>query len=584
MTPRGLAANLGLAALTTVLFLGALEGAARLFEPAPAARPPVAEYIWDWSEKMPGHFYTMKTEAVGWPPWEEFNRDGLRDRTRPEEKPEGFWRVAVLGDSVTLGAEIRPYEAFPQVMEARLLGAGRRIEVMNVALWGWSTRQERIAWERIARRYRPDQVLLAVCLNDIPELQNNLTRPPAWLAGLHRRSALVRRVVDAGGREIESVERLFDSPEPPAVREALQRFLDEVRALRREVEKDGASFAMVVFPFRFQVEPGAPPPVVQERLADYCRTEKRPLPGPPAHARAGGTSTFVDYDHLSPSGASLVADTIVASGLLPEGHSDPETLRARPAGEPLARSLTDGDAEVRAAAAWAMGREGEKAVPLLAERLEKDASPRVRAAAARALGRIGEPARPAGPALFGALDDPSETVRYEAAQALTALGPRPTDVPVLARVLAMPDPYVRGFAAWALGNLEGAAVEAVPALVAVIDKDDTATVVSAALARIGPAAAQAVPALVKSLKDEDAGRRWRAARTLGRIGPGAAGAVSDLEAALRDPNEAVRLHAARALGRIGEAARPAAAALQRATGDSDPSVRQEARGALERLH
>ena len=49
---------------------------------------------------------------------------------------------------------------------------------MNVALWGWSTRQERTAWQRIARGYQPDQAVLAVCLNDIPELQNNLARPP----------------------------------------------------------------------------------------------------------------------------------------------------------------------------------------------------------------------------------------------------------------------------------------------------------------------------------------------------------------------------------------------------------------------
>ena len=64
---------------------------------------------------------------------------------------------------------------------------------MNVALMGWSTRQERIAWQRIARHYRPDQVVLAVCLNDIPELFNNLSRPPRWLARLHEPSALVRR-------------------------------------------------------------------------------------------------------------------------------------------------------------------------------------------------------------------------------------------------------------------------------------------------------------------------------------------------------------------------------------------------------
>ena len=43
-------------------------------------------------------------------------------------------------------AELGPYEAYPQVLEARLRAEGRRIEVMNVGLWGWSTRQERIAY------------------------------------------------------------------------------------------------------------------------------------------------------------------------------------------------------------------------------------------------------------------------------------------------------------------------------------------------------------------------------------------------------------------------------------------------------
>ena len=129
-------------------------------------------------------------------------------------------------------------------MEARLQAAGRRIEVLNVALWGWSTRQERIAWHRIARGYDPDQVILAVCLNDIPELHTNLTRPPGWVVWLHRRSALVRLLVNAEGREIENVERLFLSPDDPRVVEAMEGFFEEVRTLRREVQEDGAEFAI----------------------------------------------------------------------------------------------------------------------------------------------------------------------------------------------------------------------------------------------------------------------------------------------------------------------------------------------------
>jgi hypothetical protein len=592
---RSLAVNITLSVLVSVLFVGALEGLARLLEARRPAPPPVADYIWDWSDKMPGDFYTMKSEAVGWPPWQEFNKDGLRDRTRPQDKPAAFWRVAVLGDSVTLGAELRPYEAYPQLLEARLRAEGRRIEVMNVALWGWSTRQERIAYERIARPYHPDQVLLAVCLNDIPELQNNLTRPPRWLAALHARSALVRRIVNAPAREIDSVERLFEQRDAPRVRQAMTRFFDEVRGLRREAEADGARFGMLVFPFRFQVEPGAPAPSIQREIADFCRSESIScLDLLPTLSRVG-PSAFVDYDHLSRSGASLVADTILAGGVLPEGHSDRDVLQKRfgtrvPALRDLVSALGDPDAEVRAAAAWAIGAAGEGREPAgaeaatrpLAEAL-RDPQEAVRAAAARALGALGPKANASVPALLATLDDPRADVRAAAALALAGMELSAVAVPSLVHSLGSDDDYVRGFAAWSLGNLGPAAESAVPALVEALGADDTATIVAAALARIGPAAARAVPALAADLRGPDAGRRWRAARTLGRIGPVADGAVPDLRAALRDPNEMVRAHAARALGRIGAAARPAAADLQRATGDSDAGVRAEARQALERL-
>ena len=609
---RRLALNLALSVATTVVVLGVLEGTARLFEERQPSPPDVAEYIWDWDDKMPGGFYVMRSEAVGWPPWEPFNRDGLRDRTRPREKLPDVWRVAVLCDSVTLGDGIRRELAFPQVMESQMEGEGRRVEVMNVALWGWSTRQERIAWERIARRYRPDQVLLAVCLNDIPELHNNLARPPRWLATLYSHSALVRLVVGGEGREIDRVERLFAEADSPRVRGAMRRFFDEVRELRREVETAGAAFGIVVFPFRFQLEPSAPPPVAQERIAAFCGGEGiHCLDLLPTFRRAG-SSVFLDYDHLSPRGAILTADTLLASGLLPEGYSHRETLRAHFAArrergartvlawlgaregplprEGLAAVLEALEAEegtVRAAAAWALGTVEAPSAPVvdaLAGRLRRDAVPMARVAAARALAGAGEASRPLVPALFEALGDDSETVRHAAARALARLGPRDLDVSLLASALDSEDAYVRGFAAWSLGNLGPSAREAVPKLIEALQHDDTERVVATALARIGPAAAEAVPALAQALHEADAGRRWRAARALGRIGPPAASAAEALTAALRDPDVGVRLHAARALGRIGPGARTAAAALQRATGDRSEAVRREARQALDRLH
>jgi lysophospholipase L1-like esterase len=556
---RGLLVNVGLSLVSALVFLAVLEGVARLVEKPRPEKRQVADYIWDWDDMMPGGFYVMKSDAAGWPPWEEFNRDGLRDRTRTHEKPEGYRRIAILGDSVTLGAEIRPDEAYPQRLEARFRAEGRRVEVMNVALWGWSTRQEKIAWERIARQYHPDQAVLAVCLNDIPELFNNLSRPPRWLTRLHEGSALARLVVNAEGREIDNVERLFTAPDSARVREAMDGFFAEVRGLRREVEADGASFAMIVFPFRFQVAPGGPPAVVQKRIASFCAAEGlRCLDLLPAIGRLG-PAAFVDYDHLSPTGAALVADTLYSSGLLVPGDPARDVLR-----EALGSRAADVDA--------------------LASALAGHPSAGVRMECASALGSLGPAERGATPALFAALADPKEAVRAAAARALARIELKAEDVPELVAALGSADSYVVAFAAWSLGNLGAAAERAVPALAQTLSRDDTNAVVAAALARIGPAAAGAVGVLVDALRSENPDRRWRAARTLGRIGPPSEPAVPLLIGALGDANNAVRQHAARALGRIGPAARPAAAALQRATGDADEQVRREARQALDRLH
>ncbi|HVO10703.1 MAG TPA: HEAT repeat domain-containing protein [Vicinamibacteria bacterium] len=607
---RRLLGNLSLSLAVTAVVLVLLEGGARLRESRQAPPPPVADYIWDWDDKMPGGFYVMKSEAVGWPPWEEFNGDGLRDRTRSHEKPDLVRRVAVLGDSVAMGAELRPEQSFPRLLEARAQAAGRPVEVMNVALWGWSTRQERIAWQRIARRYRPDAVVLAVCLNDIPELFNNLSRPPQWLLALFQRSAAVRLLVDAQGREIDSVERLFSEPDAPRVQQGMAAFFEEVRALRREVEQDGASFAVVVFPFRFQVQPGAPPPVVQRRIAAFCAGERLRcldlLPVLLPH----GSAAFVDYDHLSPRGGLATAEALEAAGLLPPMPAARELLApalaaARDPGwavasdwlaaeerplaadgaRALAALLKKGPPPLRWAAAWALERAGKGSATVgdaLALALRGDSSTAVRAQAAAALGASKSPAARAP--LFDALAEPSEAVRHEAARGLEALGTTVEDVPRLQAAVDSPDEYVSAFAAWSLGNLGAAAQGAVPVLAGALARPRMDAVVTAAIARIGPAAAGAVPVLVEALRSPDTGRRWRAARALGRIGPAAQAAVPALEAALADPEGGVRQHAARALGRVGLAARPAAAALQRATGDPDPGVRREARLALDRLH
>jgi HEAT repeat protein/lysophospholipase L1-like esterase len=609
--------NLALSVAALLLFLGAAEGLCRLLDrPSTAARE--RRYLTDWQD-WDGDFYTVKSTAVGWPPWEDYNRDGLRDREHPLEKAPGATRVVCLGDSVTLGFGLRPDQAWPQQLQDLLAAEGSTFEVFNMGLGGWSTRQEAIAYRRIARRYRPDLVLLGVCLNDLPELQNNLTRPPHWLSFLHERSALVRRVVRAEAREVQSVEELLTRPDKPQVRAAFGRFFAELEALDREIRTDGAHLAVLVLPYRFQVKAGAPPPTAQREIASFCRERSLPVLDLLPPLKQAGDDAFLDEPHLSAAGAQVVAEAILASGFvegrdraplsspekspsdgpagakiassgegatlvvkLASGSASERAAAVRALGRagadpkqlPLLRSrLDDSDAQVRAACAWSLGRVADaEAAPSLAARLD-DPDPRVRAGAAWALGRLGEPAFSARRALLRTLSDPDGTVRWRATDSLATLGVEPAQLPLLETLLEAPDHPARGEVAALVGRLGEKAAPLAPALADALrdPREDVRGRAALALGAIGPAAAPAVPALVAALPDEAI--RWKVVDALRLIGPSAAEAVPALAELVHDPSGSVRWRAVRALGHIGPPAQVALPALLEATSDPQANVR-----------
>jgi HEAT repeat protein len=530
----------------SLLLLLVLEGGGRLYEWR-YPPPDVAGYIWDWQVEWQGDF-PIATGSRRPFPVEALNGDGFRDRWHSPEKADPEPRVLCLGDSVTFGAEIPADEAYPQVLEARLRSSGHLVDVMNAGMPGWSTRQERIAYTRILRRYRPDLVLLGVCLNDIPELQNNLSRPPGWLGTLYRRSSFVRAVVGARGREIARVEELFRPDRPAKNEHALSLFFGEVRALRRDVEADGGRLGVIVFPFRFQVATHPPAPVVQRAILDFCRREGIPCLDLLSALAPVGEGAFVDYDHLSPQGVDASVAAILSAGLLESlagaasGTTDPGTnLDAR------LRSARSG---VRLAALDALvSQRGPKVVPTALSRLA----------------------------------DPSQAVRWRAAQVLASLPLGAPAVSDLTRALSSADGYVRRFAVWKLGEMGSDALPAIDALLGLL-RDPSAEDCGAALALGRLGAVEALPALIADLRGPSGPRRIEAAQGLGLLGRPATTAVPQLITALDDHEGELRAAAVAALGQI-EFVQPA---LRRAVigriGDEDWRVREQVARALGHPH
>ena len=123
--------------------------------------------------------WAMRPNVQGWftkegRAYAQINAAGFRDRAHPQDKPQGVYRIAVLGDSVVEAFQVDLEATFWRQLEKELQScaalAGRALEVMGFGVSGYGTAQQQLLLETTAIRYRPDFVLLAFAPND---LRNN---------------------------------------------------------------------------------------------------------------------------------------------------------------------------------------------------------------------------------------------------------------------------------------------------------------------------------------------------------------------------------------------------------------------------
>lgn len=185
------------------------------------------------------------------------------------------------------------------------------------------------------------------------------------------------------------------------------------------------------------------------------------------------------------------------------------------------------DAAGRRRSAALAGHAGDEST---ARALLDDSEPAVRVTALGALARMGA-LKPADAA--AALVDPEPAVRRRGCEVAAAL----VDVD-LRPLLADPDTGVVEVAAWALGERESAAVDAVAALAAVATGHDDALCREAAVAALGAIGDEAgLPAILAATADKAAVRR----RAVIALAPFSGDAVdAALEAALGDRDWQVR--------------------------------------------
>jgi HEAT repeat protein len=294
--------------------------------------------------------------------------------------------------------------------------------------------------------------------------------------------------------------------------------------------------------------------------------------------------------------AGLAALVVVAALLFEPSATALGWLRGEPffqgrSATAWRRDLRETDEVEAASATEALAGGSSSALPLCAWLLRNAPEPQVRTRAIHAIQKMGKAATPAGPDLVAALSDGDPLVRGAAARAIGDLAPEvPGAVPVLVGIF--PDRE----AMRAVGEFKQAGAAAVPRLIELLAHGDPAVRRQAVrtLSRIGRPALDALPALIELvLRDEEPGVREFAAAVLGEFEsiiasrgephPTASSILPALVAALADADAKVRLEAVLSLGRMEHRAAAALEELRGLADDPDPGVSKAAKDAVRKI-
>jgi len=102
------------------------------------------------------------------------NADGLRDREYDHHKPEGTFRIAMIGDSFTMGEGVPIEDVYHSVLEERFNAVSKksRFEFINFGVSGYSLPQYIATIRYKVPQFEPDLILIGFCAANDSEPPN----------------------------------------------------------------------------------------------------------------------------------------------------------------------------------------------------------------------------------------------------------------------------------------------------------------------------------------------------------------------------------------------------------------------------
>jgi len=216
-------------------------------------------------------------------------------RGLPARGPRSRHRIVVLGDAVTLGADVAEKDSWPRQLAALLAKNGYDGEVLNLAVDGYTIEQGVVQYQSQGRSLQPDVVIAAFGV-----VQEVMT-PPGGMSDQDRMLAVAARS-SFGSRFMERYALwrwVAGRSAAPKVsyRVPPDRFRDRIGALHEAVKSDGAELVLVSPPRRLAADQRLSTTPLYTRMIGE-EAKRRSIPMADAMAALRGSVHEVPEDEL----------------------------------------------------------------------------------------------------------------------------------------------------------------------------------------------------------------------------------------------------------------------------------------------
>lgn len=214
----------------------------------------------------PNIVYRLKPNATGFCTGIniKINSYGFRDYEYKIKKNNETFRIAMIGDSMTLGKGVELKDTFTKQLEGMLnKGGNKKYEALNFGVYGYNTLQERYTLEQYALDFNPDLVIITYILNDpgeIMDIHHEIPYIPIiselrpWLNNLYfyryvaRNYANIKKKLQ-GGSSYE--EKILDFHKDGTI--GWERTKDNLQGIQNITQREGISALLVLFPTLYRL-------------------------------------------------------------------------------------------------------------------------------------------------------------------------------------------------------------------------------------------------------------------------------------------------------------------------------------------